>query len=54
MDPVQRARYGRVANGGLHDLAPHHTAQAGAAHQAFDGAAGNVGAFALQLAPHLY
>src|SRR5471032_15261 len=54
MDPVQRARCGSIGDGGLHDFAPHHTTQAGAAHQAFDGAAGGLDAFAAQLAPDLF
>jgi len=54
MDPVQRARCGCVAIGYLHDLAPPHTTQAGAAHQAFDGAAGGLEALAPQLAPDLF
>lgn len=53
MDRIQRARCGHIGDGGLYDLAPYHAAQAGAAHQAFDGAAGDLYAFVAQLAPDL-
>jgi len=54
MDPVQRARCGSIGDSGLHDFAPHHTTQAGPAHQAFDGAAGGLDAFSAQLAPDFF
>ena len=37
MDPVQRARCGRVANRGLHGFVTFHAAQAGVTHQTFGG-----------------
>src|SRR5471032_1214067 len=54
MDPVQRARCGSIGDRGLHDFAPHHITQAGAAHQTLDGATGGLDAFATQLAPDLF
>jgi len=53
MNAIQRARCGRIDDGGLHDLAPYHAPQASAVQQAFDGAAGGLNAFAAQLAPDI-
>ena len=53
IDPIQRTRCRGVAEGGSHRLAAPHAPQAKASHQAFDGAAGDLDAFALQLPPDL-